>query len=171
MRLTLNHFFETDVPLIIANRITNKHQLTSDLVNHVFLIMHGKHIDDFAAFFARCAYQQWNWYQSEFNRQYRCEFIELNEDITPTEITDQQESRYQKFLRDYLEDHSGDMVEWYKKEIAKLFIQGMTYREIQSRTTINLRYISETIKQFKHDVRNNFEQSRDGNDTDDNATT
>lgn len=171
MRLTLNHFFESDVPLIIANRITNKHNLTHDLVNHVYLIMHNKHIDDFAAFFARTAYQQWNWYQSEFNRQYRCEFIELNEDITPTEMTDQQESRYQKFLRDYLEEQSGDMVEWYKKEIAKLFIQGMTYREISKRTSINTRYILEAKKQFKNDVRNNFEQSWDGNDPDDSPTT
>lgn len=171
MRLTLNHFFESDVPMIIANKVTNGHILTRDLVNHVYLIMHEKQIDDFSAFFARCAYQQWNWYQSEFNRLYRCEFIELNEEITPEVYQEHNETKYQKFLRDYLDEQSSDLIEWYKKEIAKLFIQGMTYREIQSRTSINLRYISETIKQFKNDVRNNFKQSRDSNDPDDAATT
>jgi len=169
---TVDNFFQSDEPYIIANKVTSGHDLTDDLVAHLYIMMHDKdNIKDVPAFFARCAYQQWNWYQSEFNKQYRSEHIELNEEITPDVQHKSDESEYQKFLRDYIEEPPNDLIEWYKKEMAKLFIQGMTYREIQSRTKINLRYISETIKQFKDDVRNNFEQSRDGNDPDDTPTS
>lgn len=166
-----HEFFKSDVPFIIAHKITNGHQLTNDLVNHVYIIMHNKSIDDYASFFARCGYQQWNWKMSEFNRQYKTGFIELKEELTPQTEQDHSETKYQKFLRDYLELEADDLIDWYKKEMAKLFIQGMTYREIQNRTNINLRYISETIKQFKYDVFNSYNGSGNINDTDDTSAS
>lgn len=170
MRQTLNHFFESGQPLIIATKVTNGHKLTGDLINHVYLIMYGRDIDDLGAFFARCSYQQWNWRYSEFSRLYRMEFIELNEDITPHIEQEYSETKYQKFLRDYLEAEPNDLIEWYTKNIAKLVLQGVTYRQLQKDAKINKDYITQAIKKFKHDVLNNFEQSRNRNDSDDSAS-
>lgn len=154
----MNEFFNSEQPYVIADNITKGHELTNDLVSFVYLAMYDykKPIEDPVKFFTTLATNQWRWCDSEFNKTYKQTYIELNENMTPDKEEEFIESEYKKFLRDYLESDTTDLVEWYKKEMAKLFIQGMTYREIQSRTTINLRYISESLKQFKHDVSNNF---------------
>lgn len=158
----MDEFFNSQKPYEIAGNITGGHELTNDLVSFVYIIMreYKKPIDDCLKFFTRTAHNQWNWSDSEFNRLYNPPFNELNEGLTPYKTQTEEESEYKRFLRDYLESPSDEITEWYKKEMAKLLIQGMTYREIQSATTINLRYISETIKQFIEDVNNNFNSRR-----------
>ena len=154
----MRDFFNSSKPYEIAANITRGHELTNDLVSFVYIIMHEykKPIEDPCKFFTRLAHNQWNWQDSEFNKIHKPPFTELNENLTPDKDQDNTESEYKKFLRDYVNEDSDDIVEWYKKEMAKLFMQGMTYREIQSKTSINLRYISETIKQFKYDCISDF---------------
>ena len=154
----MNEFFNSGKPFEIASNITGGDELTGDLVNFVYLAMYeyDKPIEDYTKFFTRLAYNQWNWSDSAFNKLYKPPFNELNDYSMKAESEDNEENEYRKFLRDYLETPSDEITEWYKKEIAKLFVQGMTYREIQKGTKINLRYISETIKQFIDDVNYNF---------------
>jgi len=156
---------------MIASKVTNEHKLTYDLINHVYLIMHKKQIDDVPAYFARCCYQQWNWHNSEFNQQYKSLHHELNENITPEINSEYEESEYKKFLRDYIDGEPHDISDWYRRNIAKLHISGMSYREIQKNTKINKDSIVQTIKQFKDDVRNNYDKHRNSNDSDDVSAT
>lgn len=153
----MNQFFNSGKPFEIASNITGGHELTNDLVNFVYIVMYeyDKPIENYTKFFTRLAHNQWNWCDSEFNKLYKPPFNELDDSVSFNQ-EDNEENEYRKFLRDYLESKPNDITEWYKKEIAKLFVQGMTYREIQSGTKINLRYISETIKQFINDVNYNF---------------
>ena len=160
----MEQFFNSKKPYEIASNITGGHELTNDLVSFVYLIMYDypKDIEDVTKFFTRLAHNQWNWCDSPFNLLHKPPFCELYDNY-PDKNQDTQENEYKRFLRDYLEEPTNEITEWYKKEIAKLFLQGMTYREIQSGTKINLRYISETIKQFKNDVSNNFNKCRISN--------
>ena len=153
-------FFETDRPYRIAKEITNGHELSRDLVAHVFLIMRGKeHIKNIAGYFAGCCYREFNNYNSEFNRTYRPYYTcEINDEITKDHTVEWIESKYKKFLNDYIEKQpSGESsAEWYKRQIAKFVLQGMTQKEIEKKYNINQSHVSQTLKQFREDVRNYY---------------
>ena len=71
------NLFKTEEPYRIADKITNESELSPDLVVHVYFIMLKKteEIDNEAAYFARTAYQQWNWHNSDFSfRKGSCKF-------------------------------------------------------------------------------------------------
>jgi len=160
--------FETVIPYQIADKITNCHELSPDLVAHVYLLMLERNdIDDETKFFARCAYQQWTWYNSEFNKLYRPHFlIELNEEICTEEDEPIHNDKFRKHFREYLIQQPEDVYDWFRREIALMYLDGMNYRQIQAATRINLRYISQTINQFKDDVYNSFYSDSDSNDSD-----
>ena len=158
-------FFESPEPYQIADKITNCHELAPDLVAHVFLIMQGRELENEAGFFARCAYQQWYWTRSEFNNQFRpYGFTEFNEEISNEDSDVIHNDVFEAHLNKYLEKETTDPIEWFYREIALMVLEGKTYRDIQQVTKINLRYISETMKQFKNDVYNNFYGDSDSDD-------
>ena len=70
----------------IAKKITNNHDLHRDLVSNVFILLHKYELeaDVLPKMFARFAWNQWNWRDSEFNRQFRFPANEL------TELADEQ---------------------------------------------------------------------------------
>ena len=155
------NFFETEEPYRIADKITNESILSPDLVAHVFFIMEKRNdIDNEPAFFSRCAYQQWTWSNSEFNRLHRVNEIRFEDDgniIDPIdeEIIDNG-SKYMEFFRDYMNKKPNTTEEWFKIKVGQMVLDGDTYRDIEKKTKLNKRYIHETIKQLKHDIYSSF---------------
>jgi hypothetical protein len=145
----------------IAEKITGGHELSCDLVSHVYIILSRYTIpeDEIPRTFAKFAYNQWRWRESEFNKSMRAFNHSEIDDIIQSEDTSP--SIEQNLFRDYLEKPSEDDNELFCKEIAKMYICGMTYREIRSHTGIELHVINKAIKQFKHDVLNTINSSRD----------
>lgn len=163
----MSEFFESMQPYEIASKITSEHSLTTDLVNHVLLIIHNKkEVENIGGLFARVCWNQWTWCDSEFNNLYRKDNIELNEEITPNVERKRTHNKYRKALEEYLEtNYHKDPVDWFRKEIVKMTFQGMTYRQIQEETGINKDYIVQIKKQFKDDFRNYFNECGDSDDT------
>jgi len=143
----------------IAEKITGGHELSCDLVSHVFLILNRYKLseEDLPRTFARFAYNQWNWRESDFNKTMRgrntIEIIDIieEENILASDLQDR--------FRDYLESSPENDNELFCKEIAKMYICGMTYREIRSETGISLDMINKALKQFKNDVFNTIDGS------------
>jgi len=159
-------FFETERPYLIADKITNESILSPDLVAHVFFIMEKRtDIEDEASFFSRTAYQQWNWYNSEFNRLHRTNELrfENNGQIhdPSEEIIIDNGSKYLEFLRYYMNKKPDTPEEWFKIKVGQMVIDGLTYRQIEQRTKLNKRYIHDTIKQLKNDIFTSFHGDRD----------
>lgn len=163
-------FFNTNEPYDIAYKVTAGHELTNDLLSHVYLIMNKKKgIKNLPAFFARVAYKQWNLPSSEFNLLHRPRWsVEINEDITSREESEWIKSEYKVFLRDYINQvPTGECnAEWFKRQIAKFKLIGMTNREIKQEYGISTWHVSETIKQFKKDVYDNYISSIRSEDSD-----
>lgn len=149
-------FFETNKPYEIAALITSGNELTHDLVAHVYLIMQGKEIEDKQKYFSRCAYQQYNWKNSEFNRlMYGREFKQADEkpiDSTTEEVITNE--RYKECLNIYLNKEPKDMVEWYYKEMTLMYLDGMTYDKIVHNTGLSKRTVVKTLKKIKDDIFN-----------------
>lgn len=156
----MSDFFHTNQPYEIAKGITGGHELANDLVAHVFLIMEKKeNVRDQAAMFAGCCYTEWQKPNSSFNKLYRPHYTcEIVEEITEDIDTEWIESEHKKFLREYIEQQpSGEGAEeWYKRQIAKFVIMGMTQKEIEREYGIPQAYVSLTLKQFKKDVLDNY---------------
>jgi len=154
-------FFESDEPYRIADKITNDSVLAPDLVVHVFLIMRKKkNIKDEPAFFSRTSYQQWTWSNSEFNRLYNVKQIKFEES---TQIKDPIDDividngkKYLDYLNYYMNKKPDSTEEWFKIKIGQMILEGNTYRDIEQKTKLNKRYITETIKQLKNDIYNSF---------------
>ncbi len=64
------------------------------------------------------------------------------------------ETQYQQILDAYLEQSPDNDEELFCKEITKMRLMGMTYREIKGLTGINLDTINKAINKFKHDIHN-----------------
>jgi len=160
-------FFETDEPYTIANNMTHNHELAPDLVAHVFLIMREKkNIKSEKKFFISCCHKQWKLPNSEFNRKYRPVFTtEYNDELFEHDETIIHNDKFKEFLNEYLLAKPPTIEDWYVREVALLWMEGKTYREISRDTKINGRYITEAIKQFKHDVLHSFNRSIDKHDT------
>jgi uncharacterized protein YerC len=138
----------------ISKKITSNNELHVDLVSHVFLLLHQLNIseDELPRTFAKFAYNQWTWQQSEFNRMYQRGIIniELPDSFTSKDAEDF--SEYEDLLIQYIEMAPKDDNDLFCKEIAKMHLYGMTYRDIRNETDLSLQTIHQAIKQFKHDL-------------------
>jgi hypothetical protein len=138
----------------IAHKITGGNPISSDLVSHVYLLVFKLPIQekDLPRVFARYAWNQYKWRDSTFNKEYR-----LNEELTDINI--QSDDHYEvthaeRLLDEYLHAPAENDQQLFTKEITKMVICGMTYREIKKLTGISLDTIHLAIKQFKHDLYN-----------------
>jgi hypothetical protein len=138
----------------ISKKITANNELHVDLVSHVFLLLHQLNIseDELPRTFAKFAYNQWTWQQSEFNRMYQRGIINIELPDSFTSKSDEDFSEYEDLLIQYIEMAPKDDNELFCKEIAKMHLYGMTYRDIRNETDLSLQTIHQAIKQFKHDL-------------------
>ena len=139
----------------IALKITGGSDLHRDLVSDVFIILSNYNISeaDLPKTFARFAYNQWKWPGSEFNKKFNppIRLIPYESDVASKE-TDEDISEYQQYLDSYMEKSPEDDQELFCKEITKMHLYGMTYRDIKAETNLPLRVIHGAIKQFKNDL-------------------
>ena len=139
----------------IALKITGGSELHRDLVSDVFIILSKYNISDadLPKTFARFAYNQWKWPGSEFNKKFNppIRLIPYESDVASKE-TDEDISEYQQYLDSYMEKSPEDDQELFCKEITKMHLYGMTYRDIKAETNLPLRVIHGAIKQFKNDL-------------------
>lgn len=156
----------------ISKKITGNNELHVDLVSHVFLLLHQLNIsdDELPRTFAKFAYNQWTWQQSEFNRMYQRGIIniELPDSFTSKDAEDF--SEYEDLLIQYIEMAPKDDNDLFCKEIAKMHLYGMTYRDIRNETDLSLQTIYQAIKQFKYDLYyfyNHTDLNRTGKSVDD----
>lgn len=143
----------------ISKKITSNNELHVDLVSHVFLLLHQLNIpaEDLPRTFSKFAFNQWNWKQSEFNRQYQRGIINVELPDCFTGKTDEEDfSEHEDLLIQFLEMEPKDDNELFCKEIAKMHLYGMTYRDIRNETNISLQIIHQAIKQFKYDLYNHY---------------
>lgn len=145
----------------IARKITSNHELHADLVGHVFILMHrfDFHVSDIPAVFARFAFNQWTWQRSEFWRLYRSDGEAINDVIDSHDSPSNNE--FSEILDAYLHSNHGDP---FIKEITKMHLCGMTFRDIKELTGISLDTIHKTIKQFKNDLHDYSGSNRKGVD-------
>jgi len=140
----------------MAKIITNGSQLSSDLVSHIYILLYQFTIpeDELPKAFWRYAHNQWNWRESDFNKKFKTteKLLELPDNIFREENDDI--SEMQNVLLDYLELPPQNDSELFCKEIVKMRMMGMTYRDIKRETKIELRIIFEAIQQFKYDLFN-----------------
>ncbi len=139
----------------IALKITGGSDLHRDLVSDVFIILSHYNISDadLPKTFARFAYNQWKWPGSEFNKKFNppIRLIPYESDVASKE-TDEDISEYQQYLDSYMERSPENDQEMFCKEITKMHLYGMTYRDIKAETNLPLRVIHGAIKQFKNDL-------------------
>ena len=139
----------------IALKITGGSELHRDLVSDVFIILSQYNISeaDLPKTFARFAYNQWKWPGSEFNKKFNppIRLIPYESDVASKE-TDEDISEYQQDLDKYMDKSPEDDQELFCKEITKMHLYGMTYRDIKAETNLPLRVIHGAIKQFKNDL-------------------
>ena len=139
----------------IALKITGGSELHRDLVSDVFIILSQYNISeaDLPKTFARFAYNQWKWPGSEFNKKFNppIRLLPYESDVASKE-TDEEISKYQQYLDKYMERSPEDDQELFCKEITKMHLYGMTYRDIKAETNLPLRVIHGAIKQFKNDL-------------------
>lgn len=139
----------------IALKITGGSELYRDLVSDVFIILSQYNISeaDLPKTFARFAYNQWKWPGSEFNKKFNSpiRLMPYEADVASKEA-DEEISEYQQYLDKYMEKSPENDQELFCKEITKMHLYGMTYRDIKAETNLPLRVIHGAIKQFKNDL-------------------
>lgn len=139
----------------IARKITSDRDIHRDLVAFVYILLHDKGIvpQSLPATFARWAYQQYNWKDSAFNKQYANYHLDIDS-IDYDKIDEKyQESKYGRLIDEYFDQESQSENEFFCKEIAKLVFQSMSYREIERLTGIRHDIVCNAIKQFRNDFR------------------
>jgi len=145
----------------LAKSITRGNPLYEDLVSHVYILMDKYDVqeEDLPRTFVRFAYNQWNWYQSDFNKMFRgsANTVELS-DLLPSDMDELEPSALRMFLDQYMDQSPSDESDVFCKEITKMYLYGMTYREIQAETGISLNIIHKAIKQVKHDIHYSYER-------------
>ena len=140
----------------IAYKITGGNPLYLDLVPHIYLLLSKLDIreSDLPRVFARWGWNQYTWKESKFNQLYRGS-IYLSEGYDKIDNSMMyQESKYQQILDQFMDDNSENDQILFCKEITKMHLCGMTYREIRSLTGISLDTIHKAIKKFKNDLNN-----------------
>ena len=146
-------FWEKDA-YEIAKKITSNDPLHRDLVSHVYLLLHNYELEAnvLPKMFARFCWNQYNWPGSEFNRQFRFPANELFD--FANEDNEQDPNEYQELIHNFLNKMPKDDQELFIKEITKMHLYGMTYREIKKNTGLGLDTIHKAIKKFKYDLYN-----------------
>ena len=139
---------------LIASKITGGNPISSDLVSHVYLLVHELSIRDMdlPRVFARYAYNQYNWRDSTFNKLFKTYDDLPDMDSRQSDDESYQVTKAQELLDDYLHQSPEDDQKMFTKEITKMHLMGMTYREIRTLTGISLDTIHLAIKQFKYDL-------------------
>ncbi len=139
---------------LIASKITGGNPISSDLVSHVYLLVHELSIrpEDLPRVFARYAYNQYNWRDSTFNKLFKTYDDLPDMDSRQSDDESYQVTKAQELLDDYLHQSPEDDQKMFTKEITKMHLMGMTYREIRTLTGISLDTIHLAIKQFKYDL-------------------
>jgi DNA-directed RNA polymerase specialized sigma24 family protein len=139
---------------IIASKITGGNPISSDLVSHVYLLVHELSIrqEDLPRVFARYAYNQYNWRDSTFNKLFKTHDELPDMDSRQSDDESYEVTKAQELLDDYLHQSPEDDQKMFTKEITKMHLMGMTYREIRTLTGISLDTIHLAIKQFKYDL-------------------
>lgn len=139
---------------IIAGKITGGNPISSDLVSHVYLLVYdlGIRQEDLPRVFARYAYNQYNWRDSTFNKLYKTHDQLPDLDSRQSDDESYEVTKAQELLDDYLHQSPEDDQKMFTKEITKMHLMGMTYREIRTLTGISLDTIHLAIKQFKYDL-------------------
>jgi hypothetical protein len=118
---------------------------------------------DLPRVFARWGWNQYTWKESKFNQLFRGSisvpsgFDKIDDGMM------YQESKYQKILDQFMDDNPENDQILFCKEITKMHLCGMTYREIRSLTGISLDTIHKAIKKFKNDLNNYACLNWDGN--------
>lgn len=138
----------------ISHRVTGGHPLYHDLVSHCYLLLYRLDIKeaDLPRVFARWAYNQYNWRESKFNQLFRYH-LEIPEGFDRIADDDEYtETEYQHILDNYLEESPENDEDLFCKEIIKMRLMGMTYREIKGLTGIPLDTINKAINKFKYDL-------------------
>ena len=146
-------FWEKDA-YAIAKKLTTNHELHRDLVSHVFILLHKYELEAnvLPKMFARFAWNQWNWKESAFNKEMRFPSNELGEIIQ--DESEDVPNKYQNLINKFLMTRPKDDQDLFIKEVTKMHLYGMTYREIRDNTGICLDTIHKTIKKFKYDLHN-----------------
>lgn len=148
--------FWEDEAYKIARKITGDSEIYKDLVGHVYLLLHDRGIceEDLPRTFARFAYNQYKWPGSDWNKQFNTmvHMVSLDYDIPLQGEDDNEEEAYQKYLREYMDKKSGDDQELFIKEVTRMHLYGMTFRDIKAQTGLSLRVIHSAIKQFKYEL-------------------
>lgn len=143
----------------ISKKITSNNELHVDLVSHVFLLLHQLNIkeEELPKTFAKFAYNQWTWTNSQFNILYNRRRLtaEIPEYLVNKE-RQEEENEYISMLIDFIEMAPKDDNDLFCKEIAKMHLYGMTYRDIRNETNISLQIIHQAIKQFKNDLYTHY---------------
>jgi DNA-directed RNA polymerase specialized sigma24 family protein len=139
---------------LIASKITGGNPISSDLVSHVYLLVHELSIrqEDLPRVFARYAYNQYNWRDSTFNKLFKTHDQLPDMDSRQSDDESYEVTTAQELLDDYLHQSPEDDQKMFTKEITKMHLMGMTYREIRTLTGISLDTIHLAIKQFKYDL-------------------
>lgn len=139
---------------IIASKITGGNPISSDLVSHVYLLVHELSIrsEDLPRVFARYAYNQYNWRDSTFNKLFKTHDELPDMESKQSDDESYEVTKAQELLDDYLHQSPEDDQKMFTKEITKMHLMGMTYREIRTLTGISLDTIHLAIKQFKYDL-------------------
>ena len=78
--------------------------------------------------------------------------VALEYDIPLESESDDPEGEYQEYLREFMEKESQDDQELFIKEVTRMHLYGMTFRDIRNHTGLSLRVIHSAIKQFKYEL-------------------
>jgi uncharacterized protein YerC len=149
----------------IAKKVTGNHELHTDLVAHVFLLLQDKEIpdDDLPKLFARYCWNQWTWKESDFNKIFRCHsFEEARNKANDEEEIISSNQMYKKILYNYLSDISETREDMFIKGVAQMYLKGWTYRKINKKTGLSLGIIHKTMKKLKYDLYNYTDEHRNG---------
>jgi DNA-directed RNA polymerase specialized sigma24 family protein len=161
--------FWNDTAYQLARKITKGSPLAEDLVSHVYILLHKYNVpdDELPRTFVRFAHNQWNWWQSDFNKTHRgsANTVELS-DLIPNDIENWQPTDKALFLQEYMDESPVDDSDQFCKELTRMHLYGMTYREINKETGISLDIIHKAIKQVKNDIHNSYQHRYSESDAD-----
>jgi hypothetical protein len=84
----------------------------------------------------------------------KCAFLQMNLFEIAQDESEDVPNKYQNLINTFLSTRPKDDQDLFIKEVTKMHLYGMTYREIRDNTGICLDTIHKTIKKFKYDLYN-----------------
>jgi uncharacterized protein YerC len=142
----------------IAKEVTGGDELSNDLAHYVYeIVIQQQNIRDFNGYFASACAFHWFTIDSSFNKLYdRFRTVELYEYVLESDEDIVPNDKYLQFLREYISTKAEDHEDFVRKEVAKLVIQGKTYRQIEKEVKINISYVHAIISEFRDCAFNAF---------------